>query len=136
MRIPFAIIMVTTKMIIMNPMEAHLLSSPSTESKMKVAAAPATTANPTLSQNRMFSLLSFSPCCAGLMNSSPGASSGGASFVAGISATGGVCPVSLSGSVTMSSFGDSASSLPFVGADFFFLNLANEISIVIGLGLV
>lgn len=126
MRIPFPMIMVTMNTIIINPMEAHLLSSPSIESKTKVAATPATTAKPTLSQNSLFSLLSFSLCCSGLIESSGAPLDG--------SSAGGVFVSSFSGSPVGSipSFGASfpGSSLPFVGSDFFFLNLANEISIV------
>ena len=46
--------------IIINPIDAHRLSSPSISSKIKVAAVPAITARPTRSQNNLFSFLSLS----------------------------------------------------------------------------
>ena len=61
---PLAIPIEIMKIIIMNPIEAHLRSSPSIGSKIKVAATPAITAKAIRSQNSLsnFLLLSSFSC--------------------------------------------------------------------------
>ncbi len=55
----FAITIEAMKMNIINPIEVHRLSSPSIESKMKVAAIPLITASPMRSQNSLSRLRLF-----------------------------------------------------------------------------
>ena len=68
--------MVPKKIIIINPIDAHLLSSPSMSSKMKVAAVPAMTAKHTRNQNNLFNFLSFSLFSAMLIGGSAEGESG------------------------------------------------------------
>jgi len=111
--IPFATMIVPKNTIIINPIEDHLLSSPSISSKMKVGAVPAIIAKQTHIQNNLFNFLSFSLFSASLIGGSPGVSDIGSVF-------------SVSGISTDSSFTDSLleSSGSGVGLDFFFLNFA------------
>ena len=99
---------------IINPIDTHLLSSPSISSKMKVAAVPAIIAKATRIQNNLFNFLSFSLFSAILTGGSPdGVSGTGSDFsVSGIS----------TGIFSTDSFLDSLGSI--VGSDFFFLNFA------------
>ena len=95
--------------IIISPIEAHLLSSPSISSKIKVAAVPAITAKATRNQNNLFNFLSFSLFSAAFIDGS----------ATGLSDTG--SDFSVSGISTESSFIDSflESLGPRVGLDFF-----------------
>ena len=130
--IPFATNTVPINNIIINAMDAHLLSSPSMSAKMNVAAAPAITEIATRIQNSKLSLRSFSLLSA----SDTGRSSGGGGMLAGLGGGGDVGggveeggDPSVSG---MPSAGLSVcvsrlllvSSDPAVGLDLLFLNLA------------
>ena len=112
---PFAIITVTIKTMIINPIDVHLFSSMSTmPSKRNVAMAPAATANPTRNQNSRLSFLSLSLFSASFVCGSEGGE-------LGFDSTGsvsGILPSSTGGSLT------GLGSGPGVGLDFFFLNLA------------
>ena len=117
----FATTMEPMKIIIINPIEAHLLSSPSIESKMKVAAAPAITAKAILNQNSLsnFRVVSLFSCSV-LASSVFGGSS---FFEASTFSVGGISCFSSSRFSFLLESSESG-----VGGDFFFLCLANEIS--------
>ena len=111
--IPLATITLPKKITIINPIDAHLLSSPSMPSKRKVAAVPAIMAKAIRIQNKLFNFLSFSLFSATLTGGSPEE----------LSETG--SELSISGVGVETSTESFLESLgPIVGSDVFFLNFA------------
>ena len=102
-------------MIIINAIDAHRLSSPSIPSKMNVVAIPAITPKAIRIQNNLANFLSFSLLAASLIGGSLDGSL--ELFTVG-------SDFSISGASISSTILGLESSDPGVGADFFFLNLA------------
>ena len=109
---------VTKKTIIINPIEAQRLSSPSISSNTKVAVVPAIIAKLTRNQNNLFSFLSFSLLSASLIGgSAEGVSGTDLVFsVSGEDSDFSVSGISFDSSLTDSFFGSVGSG---VGLDFF-----------------
>ena len=108
-------IMEAKKSIIINPIDAHLLSSPSISSKIKVVAIPAIIPKAIRIQNNLDNFLSFSFLATSLI---------GGSLEGSLELVGVISDFSISGVSISSAILGLESLDPGVGADFFFLNLA------------